>query len=161
MAELRALFEALRFRDVETVIASGNVLFDSPSADPAALEQRIEKRLRTALGYDVETFLRTGPELAAIVDTPAFGPEDPVIDGDAVQVIFLRSELSAGSRERVLALSTDLDAFRVRGREVYWRRRGRITDSKITPAMFGRAFDSPGTARNVTTVRKLAAKLAR
>ena len=48
MDELCAHFEqALRFGRVESVIASGNVLFDTKSADTAAIEARIEKRRST------------------------------------------------------------------------------------------------------------------
>ena len=38
MAHLRALFEALGFEQVETLIASGNVIFETPVSDTAALE---------------------------------------------------------------------------------------------------------------------------
>ncbi len=52
MTALRALFEAMKFEDVETFIASGNVIFRS-KADPAKLETQIEKRLEKTLGYRV------------------------------------------------------------------------------------------------------------
>ena len=58
MDRLRALFAELKFRNVETLIASGNVIFEATTADAEALEQRIERHLRTSLGYEVATFLR-------------------------------------------------------------------------------------------------------
>jgi len=58
MKELCTLFEAMKLSNVRSVIASGNVLFES-RAGAAALEARIEDGLRKSLGYDVETFLRT------------------------------------------------------------------------------------------------------
>jgi uncharacterized protein (DUF1697 family) len=66
MEKLRALFEALGFKNVETFIASGNVIFESRSTDTVALERRIEARLLKALGYEVVTFVRTDAEVAAI-----------------------------------------------------------------------------------------------
>ena len=46
MDTLRGLFEGLGLDDVETFIASGNVIFTSPSKSIATLEPQIEARLR-------------------------------------------------------------------------------------------------------------------
>ncbi len=50
MDYLRMLFEALGFSNVETFIASGNVIFDSKATSAKALEKRIEHCLAEALG---------------------------------------------------------------------------------------------------------------
>ena len=42
------------------------------------------------------------------------------------------------------------------GRDLFWRTRGRISDSASTSVRFSRALGGSGTARNVTTVRQLA-----
>jgi uncharacterized protein (DUF1697 family) len=159
MKELCAMFEAMKLSNVRSVIASGNVLFDTRVSDAAALESRIETALRKSLGYDVETFLRTPEELDALAVHDPFAATDPVLEGHRVHVLFTRSPLTAAEKKQVLALATDYDDFAVFGREIYWRTRGNSSDSTITPAMFGRAFRRPTTARNVTTVRKLADKL--
>ena len=158
MKELCTLFEAMKLSNVRSVIASGNVLFES-RAGAAALEARIEDGLRKSLGYDVETFLRTPEELDALVAHDPFAGTDPVLEGHRVHVLFTRSTLTADERKQVLALATDYDDFAVFGREIFWRTRGNSSDSTITPAMWVRAFKRPTTARNVTTVRKLAEKL--
>src|SRR6476620_4469524 len=59
MEVLRRLFEELGFENVETFIASGNVIFDAPDDDQGALEKQIEGQLRTSLGYEVATFVRS------------------------------------------------------------------------------------------------------
>jgi uncharacterized protein (DUF1697 family) len=159
MADLCALFEQARLTEVRSVIASGNVLFTSRTGDAPALEQRIETALRTGLGYDVATFVRSGDELEAVVSHDPFDATDPVIGSDTVHVIFTRARIDSERARRILSLGTDYDEFHVFGREVFWRTRGRSSDSKIKPAAFARAFGDPGTARNITTVRKLAAKL--
>jgi uncharacterized protein (DUF1697 family) len=159
MKELCAMFEAMKLSNVRSVIASGNVLFDARTSDAAALETRIETALRRSLGYDVETFLRTPEELDALAAHDPFAANDPVLDGHRVHVLFTRSTVTAAEKKQVLALATDYDDFAVYGREIYWRTRGNSSDSTITPAMWRRTFDRPMTARNVTTVRKLADKL--
>jgi uncharacterized protein (DUF1697 family) len=159
MKELCTLFEAMKLSNVRSVIASGNVLFESRATDAAALETRIETALRNALGYDVETFLRTPEELDALAAHDPFAAKDPVLEGHRVHVLFTRATLTADERKQIVALSTNYDDFAVFGREIYWRTRGGFSDSTITPAMWNRAFRRPSTARNVTTVRKLAEKL--
>jgi uncharacterized protein (DUF1697 family) len=159
MAELCALFEQARLTDVSSVINSGNVLFTSRTGDTAALEQRIERALRKGLGYEVATFLRTGDELDTVVGHDPFDPKDPVIESDTVHVIFTRAPIDRERASRIVSLGTGYDELHVFGREVFWRTRGRSSDSQIKPAAFARALGDPGTARNITTVRRLAAKL--
>jgi uncharacterized protein (DUF1697 family) len=159
MPELCALFEQARLTDVESVIASGNILFTARAGDTAALEKRIETALRKGLGYDVPTFVRNVDDLDAVVAHRPFDANDPVIESDTVHVIFTRAAIDGARAERIIALGTDYDELHVFGREVFWRTRGRSSDSKIKPSAFARAFGDPGTARNITTVRKLAAKL--
>src|SRR6267143_6677915 len=72
MEHLRSLFAAIGFSNVETFIASGNVIFDSPSKDGPALERKIEKHLQATLGYEVKTFVRTVSEMAAVANYKPF-----------------------------------------------------------------------------------------
>ena len=64
---LRQLFEELGLSKVETFIASGNVIFETPSQNERELEERIQAKLHASLGYQVATFLRTDQEVASIV----------------------------------------------------------------------------------------------
>ncbi len=157
MARLRALFESLKFTDVATVIASGNVLFSARSGTAAQLERRIEEHLREALGYEVATFLRGADDLAEIVAHRPFPAIEPIAAGSVLSILFLKGSLDPHAQETLLSLQSDTDAFHVRGREAYWLRHGRISDSKVTPSRLERAVGGPATARNITTVRKLAA----
>ena len=77
MDRLRELFEAMKFTDVSTFIASGNVVFNAPGKDPVVLETRIEKHLQQSLGYEVATFLRTPSELATMATFEPFPAEGP------------------------------------------------------------------------------------
>ena len=158
MDVLRAEFSALRFTEVETFIASGNVLFTAPSADRAALEQTIEQRLEKTLGYEVGTFLRTPAELSTLVASLPFSERE--LDGCTLSIAFLKREPATAAAERVHLLCTDDDALLVRDRELFWRCRGRTSDSKVWRKPMETVIGMSGTFRNVTTVRKLAAKTA-
>jgi len=158
MDHLRSLFEALGFSGVESFIASGNIIFESPSTDTAVLEERIERHLKESLGYEVATFVRTPAEVAAAAAHTPFASADPVPEGHTLQVVFLKTAPGAEVKEKVSALRTDYDELHIHGRELYWWCQGRSSDSLIKPGRMDKALGTPGTARNVTTVRKLAAK---
>jgi uncharacterized protein (DUF1697 family) len=158
MDELRTMFEALGFDGVRTFIASGNVIFDAPSDDAEALEAHIEGGLRKALGYDVDTFLRSAEEVRAIDRRELFGDVDRTPD-DKIHVLFLRGRPPTGAEARIGELLPGGDAHAIEGREVYWLRRGRLTDAPI--ATFERlqaAAGRPGTMRTLNTVKRIAAQ---
>jgi uncharacterized protein (DUF1697 family) len=155
MEQLRAVFQSLRLANVQTFIASGNVIFESPAA-AAALEPVIEGGLQKALGYPVLTFVRSRTEMTAVAAHSAFAEED--LTGASVYVVFLKDRPGRAAATKVLALGTDLDDFDVRGREVYWLRRKAKERAGDPFPPIERVLGLPGTSRNVTTVRRIAAK---
>jgi uncharacterized protein (DUF1697 family) len=159
MDQLRALFEAMKFKNVETFIASGNVLFDARADDAGALEQRIETHLEKALGYQVLTFVRSPAQVAACAAHEPFG--DPATLGPThrVYVGFLKAAPSEEAHQKLLGYRTTTDNLHVREREVYWHAKKSMRESLFTGALLEKTL-GPATMRNVTTVRKLAAKVA-
>ena len=156
MDRLRALFEEMGLANVETFIASGNVLFDSSSKSAATIESRVERHLESALGYEVTTFVRPVAELGGIAASHPF--ESFERNGHALSVGFLKEALGADARERLLALQAGYDEFHLHDREVYWLCHGKMSDSKVWGRPLDKALGAHITFRNVTTVRKLAAK---
>jgi uncharacterized protein (DUF1697 family) len=159
MDHLRALFEAMKFKQVETFIASGNVLFEARFDDAEALEQRIEKHLERALGYEVLTFVRSPAEIAAAAAYEPFGDPAALPPAHATYVGFLKANPSDEARQKLLGYRTNIDDLHVREREVYWRCVKSLRESLFTSALLEKTL-GPATMRNVSTVRKLAAKVA-
>jgi uncharacterized protein (DUF1697 family) len=155
MARLKKLFEELSLTGVETFIASGNVIFDTPGGAPAALEKKIAAHLEKSLGYEVVTFVRTPAELAATLAHRAFPKERA---GSTLHIGFLGSPASAAAKKQVLALTSDIDDFALHGRELYWRCAGRFSDSVVSGPKLEKALGQPTTMRKHTTVEKLARK---
>jgi uncharacterized protein (DUF1697 family) len=160
MDRLRQLFTALGFTNVETFIASGNVIFETRAANTANLEKKIERHLAETLGYPVDTFVRTLDELAAIAACQPFAPEAHADPANNLYILFLRSTPSAAVTQQVVNSRTTVDRFAVQGREVYWLRRTNLSDPNHPAPPLEKVLQSPGTLRNSTTVRKLAAKYA-
>jgi len=157
MERLRELFVALRFSDVATFIASGNVIFDAPNAEAAVLEARIEQHLEESLGFAVETFIRTPAELASVVAFRPFAAQDIGAPGHSLHVGFLRSPLGADVARTMLAHRTEMDDFALVERELYWLCRGKITETQVNWRLVEKTVTMPMTMRSVTMLRKLAA----
>ena len=156
MERLRTLFQELGLKDVETFIASGNVIFTS-AAKSAALEAKVERHLEKALGYEVATFIRSDAEVAAVAGYRAF-KDTPADFAGSLVVGFVRDRLDAATQRALLALRTDIDDLHVNGREVYWRTAGRQSDSTLSNALFERTLKGKATFRNINTVTRLAAR---
>ena len=160
MSKLKVLFEELGFEKVETFIASGNVLFSvRRSVDAAQLESRISTHLASALGYSVETFLRTADDVVRIASEKIFA-EDGKVEVN-IHVAFLKEKISASAARQLETVETGYDQLRAKGREFYWLTLGEISKSKVWTLPEVKKISLPScTMRNIRTIRKLAAKHA-
>ncbi len=157
MTELRGLFEAMKFTDVSTFIASGNVIFSSGTRDVTKLEDQIEHGLERELGYGVDTFVRTRAEVAAIAAAQPFSRADMADANHTLLAILLKKPLPAEAARKLTGIRTDVDEFRVLDREIFWLCRIKMSDSQVwkLPAM--RALALPTSSmRNMKTFRNLA-----
>jgi len=159
MDRLRQLFEEIGLHQVETFIASGNVIFESVGSDVVELERTIEAHLRQALGYDVATFIRTAGETAAIATYQPFS-ETEVAAAHALYVGFLHHAPTEEARNKLMALKDGFHEFHLHHRELYWLALANTAESKISGAQIEKALGAPMTARNISTIRKIAAKVA-
>ncbi len=158
MDELRARFVELKFADVATFIASGNVIFESKDRDAAKLTRTIEEHLAQRLGYEVDTFLRTCAEVAAVAAFRPFPTADMETEANTAFCSFLKEPLTAAQARGLVACRTPVDEFCVDGREFYWLCRIKSHESKVWSSPALRALKLPSSSmRNLTTIRKLAA----
>lgn len=158
MEELRAIFDGMGFEDVRTLLASGNVLF-SAADEPAGLRARIEQALQSVLGYEVKTFIRSAVEMAAVVESGPYTPEE-IAGATAFNVAFLERPLRKPEQSAVMALRTPVDDFRIQGRELFWLCRVKQSESEFSNARLERVAGIRSTIRSWNTVRKLTAALA-
>ena len=152
MDQLRSLIGGYGLTGVETFIASGNVIFECDRRKRADVESLLESRLEIDLGYPVATFVRTTFELAEVVAAQPFSAAS-----GRYYVTFVKNPPSAEATARVLALRNAADDLAVVGRELHWLVRPGF-QTRLTGAQVERAAGGPATARNITTVGKLAAK---
>ncbi|WP_333829866.1 DUF1697 domain-containing protein [Pararhodobacter sp.] len=148
MTELRALCTAAGFENTRTYIQSGNVVFRTGQSREAA-QTALETRLREHCGKAVATFLR---DAASMQDVLARNPF-PTAAPDRVAILFLNGTpppdllLSAKGR-RDEQIEPGLQ-------EVFIHYPSGMGRSRLRLAVMDH-----GTARNLNTIRKLAAMAA-
>jgi uncharacterized protein (DUF1697 family) len=90
MTALAEMFTNMKFKNVKTYIASGNVLFESNEKDPSKLESKLEKEIKKTFGFDVTVFVRTREELEKIVKLNPFAKIKT--DKPKFYVLFMREK---------------------------------------------------------------------
>ncbi|HYV26042.1 MAG TPA: DUF1697 domain-containing protein [Candidatus Eisenbacteria bacterium] len=154
MADLRALFEELGFRDVRTVLNSGNVIFSAPDTTRDSICTRIEKALASKLGLAVSVIVLSGSEVVAAVHN---NPLAKVATNPSHLLVVVLREQS--DRERLKPLLKERwapERLAIGKRVAYlWCAKG-VGESQLWPAA-DRALGRTGTARNIRTMTKLMA----
>src|SRR2546423_7971161 len=115
MEQLKTLFEEMKFSEVATFIASGNILFESKTKGDLKLAKMIEAHLAQGLGYDVDTFVRTRGEVAAVTAFRPFSKAEMERPTNTLHVGFLREAPTPELASALLACKTDVDEFCVEG----------------------------------------------
>ncbi|HET6669828.1 MAG TPA: DUF1697 domain-containing protein [Pyrinomonadaceae bacterium] len=158
MDYLRTLFEALGFTNVETFIASGNVIFDAKSTNTGSLEKKIEKHLLKSLGYEVATFVRSIADVERIAGATPFSTAELKRDFHALYVGFLAESPSEDSRRELAKCSNKFNDFAFTEREVFWLCRVKFSETDFSGARLEKILKMKTTLRNVNTPQRIAAK---
>lgn len=149
MASLRDMAARVGLQEVETYIASGNLLFESPLTE-AEVKALLTAVLARETGRDIGVMVRTAGELAEVVAANPFGDRP----SNQVLALFLDAapapDIAARMKNRVD------EALAPGRRELYIHYpQGQGKSRLILPEM------KLGTGRNMNTVAKLAALLSR
>ena len=156
MDALRALYESLGLRKVETFIQSGNVIFTTQARDRAALTKRLEDAIEKKFGFRSDVILRNADELRdALARNPFAGRLD--IDPAKLLIVFLGADPDPDGAAKVRALDIAPEELHIDGREVFIYFANGMARPKLPWATVGKIMKAPGTGRNLTSVRKLLA----
>ncbi len=161
MDRLRTIFEDLGFTNVETFIASGNVIFDSKSMNTELLEKKIEKQLLKSLGYEVATFIRSIEEVEKIATSEPFSAEDLKQNGTILYVGFLSQAPSEESRRELIKCANKNNDFAVTDRELFWLCRVKFSETDFSGARLEKILKQKTTLRNANTPQRIAAKYSK
>ena len=154
MEELRALYESLGFSDVQSYIQSGNIVFRSKSQDLARLSKKIEDEIERRFGFRTDVILRTPSDLQSVLAKNPFARR-PGMEPGKLLIDFLVRDPSPEALDKVRKLKTDPEELRIEGRELYMYFPNGMGRPKISWGTVEKVLNTPGTGRNLNTVRNL------
>lgn len=154
MDNLRILYESLGFRDPQTYVQSGNVVFKTSERDLAKISTRIENAIEKTFQFRQAVIVRDVSELRAVVANNPFAGRDG-IDPRKLLVTFLPLDPGQDARDRVLMIKTEPEELRIGARELYIYFPNGMGRPKLSFAAIDRALKTSGTGRNWNTVMKL------
>ncbi|MGY3485888.1 uncharacterized protein (DUF1697 family) [Bradyrhizobium sp. USDA 4011] len=144
MTELKAMCADAGFADVQTYIASGNVVFSSKLGAPK-VKAALEKRLHAYAGKPVGVAVRSADEIAAVLKANPFPKAPP----NTTVAIFLDEPPPKDALKDIKGQQDE--QMRLGKREIYVAYGSGMGRSKLKiPAA------AKGTARNLNTIAKLA-----
>lgn len=153
MADVTRTLTNAGFENVVTILASGNVLLDSP-ATPAAVRTDAEAALRAAFGYEAWVLVYDIATVRAI-DTAYPFPRE--VEGKHSYVTFVTDD---DVLDDLAALEPGAGEQIERGRGVlYWQvPRSTTLQSAIGKTMGKKRYKSSTTTRNLRTLGKVLAR---
>ena len=158
MADLRWAFEREGFSGVETVVASGNVLFDFDDRPTEGLEELFAHMMADRFDMASYVAVRSRPELAALLAA------DPFPEGDEAKVhaLLLSGQPDPAALARLVADHAARGPERIAAgdRALYIDYVEGAGQSRLTNAFIERRLGLRGTARNRRSLQRILAKLA-
>ena len=154
METLRAIFENIGFLNVKTLLASGNVVFDTEQSERQNLETILEKELEAKLGYKVAVIVLDSEKIKRLIESRPF--EGIRINPQTRLYI----TFTKGVRTKTLAIpySDATQRFVILGEDHGIIRSTVDLDKGMTPDLMSaldKNFGKNNTTRNWNTIEKV------
>jgi len=154
MDALRALFLSLKFKDVQTYVQSGNVVFRTDEKDLAKLAKRIQTTIAKKFGVIPDVMLRTTADMRDVVARNPFAQRKD-IEPAKLHVSFLAAKLNQNAHDLLAALPLKGEKLVPSGSELFIYFPNGAGKSKLPWRKVDKICQTQGTARNWNTVTKL------
>lgn len=154
MAELREALEREDFADVETVVASGNVLFSHDERPSDGLADKIAYVVKDRFGIDTFAAVRSRDELAAAIANNPFAADG---EPNAVHTVFVQEPLDQVAFAAFMVGYVGPERLAPGTREYFVDFRAGVADSKLGQAL--KRLKIRGTARNIRSLQRMLDKM--
>ncbi|MEO6905006.1 MAG: DUF1697 domain-containing protein [Ginsengibacter sp.] len=155
MADLKALYEKLGFKNVSTYIQSGNVIFESNEKLPdTELAKKIETTIDRKYGFEVVVIIRSEEEMKGTISSNPFLKEKNS-DTKRLYVTFLSEIPAKENVESIGNVDFSPDRFIIFEKVVYIYVDNGYGETRISNNFFEKKLKVKATTRNWNTVNKL------
>jgi uncharacterized protein (DUF1697 family) len=154
MSDLRDIATSLGFKDVRTLLQSGNLVFSTNSTSPARLETLLKDAVAKKTRLDTEFFIRTTAEWSAIIEKNPF-PDAAKNDPGRFILMLLKDAPKPAAVTALKEAIVGSEVVAVQGREAYAIYPDGMGRSRLTNAVIEKKLGTRATARNWNTVLKL------
>lgn len=152
MPELKMIYENLGFKNPETYIQSGNVLFTSQKEmDTALLEKKIETAITNKTGYLIPVIVRSLEEMQNISTRNPF-LRDPDTSIEKLYVTYLKDLPLSTNLDKIKSINYPPDQYVIIGKEVFIYCPDRYGETKLSNTFFENKLKVAATTRNWKTL---------
>jgi uncharacterized protein (DUF1697 family) len=157
MADLRDALERVVFEHVETVVASGNVLFSHDERPSEGLSDKIAHIVRERFGIDTFAAVRSKAELRSAIEDNPFAKDGA---HNHVHTIFLAEPLDRAAFEAFARAYDGPERLAAGVHEFYVDFVEGVARSKLDPAMRkAKLIKGRATARNLRSLQRMLDKM--
>lgn len=154
MSDLRAMTEGLGLYNPRTLVATGNLVFETKETEIAALERRLETAFEKTFGRHVDIIVRRADDWLKLAAGNPF-PAESAAAAHQVAVRVMRKPVPAEALAALEAYVGNDERMQAVGGDI-WIFFSRETPSSRLLAATSHKRLGVGTSRNWNTVRKLA-----
>ncbi|OHV88222.1 DUF1697 domain-containing protein [Mesorhizobium sp. ORS 3428] len=154
MSDLKAMAEGLGFKNVRTLVATGNLVFEARTTKVPDLELRLEKAFEATFGRHVDIIVRSAENWLKLAAGNPF-PAESAQAGDQVAVRVMRQPVADDAVSGLQARAAEDEKVLLVGGDI-WLVFSRDRPSSRLLAAANHKRMGIGTSRNWNTVRRLA-----
>ncbi len=157
MDDLKKLFISNGYKNVDTVIQSGNVIFETSEKSITAITTKIERKLNEFMKKEIKVFIRTYSELVNIVNDNPFS-KTKADDKTGRYVFFLYKESENKIKIPFISAPGDVNVFKKTGLQLFLIAK-KIPGKASSPNnLIEKTFGISATARNWNVICKIVEK---
>ena len=149
MTDLKTLYEELGFKNVQTYIQSGNVVFKYKETDAAQLQQLIFDKIKIHYDFEVPNLILTPQEVEDALKN------NPFNDIEKMYFTFLNQIPTQENIEKLYTYSFEEEYYELIGKVIYFHCPNGAGRAKMNNNFFEQKLKVTATSRNLNTTKKL------
>lgn len=152
MAEVCNVFKKLGLNNVSSVLATGNIIFESEEK-PKILKETLEKELSKHFDYEAFLFLKTNEEVSMIFNKNPFTKDENLHN-----YVFISKENATNilMEEFKKSRKTENEDAKMVDNTLYWKvEKGNTLNSEFGKILGKKSLKDQFTSRNINTIEKI------